>query len=192
MAKRKSLVNVNFNKNEIQNVVIENLSAAPSSPKKGQIYYDATLNMFGVYNNSAWVYLITQTVQDWASYSEAISWTGTYPSGTTYHEYSYVQIGKVVNGYIRLSYSTAGASNTVVTLDTNNFPTISPPSNADNNQTIIGCNGYIDTKDSLSVTSTNTRAWLIKSANTSGFQVKVQTNSIAAKCVIVSFRYMTN
>lgn len=192
MAKRKSLVNVNFNKNEIQYAVIENLAAAPSSPKKGQIYYDTTLNMFGVYNDSAWVYMTTQIVQDWTTYSGSISWTGTSPSGTTYHEYSYVQIGKSVNGYIRLRYTTGGASNTVVTLDTDNFPVISAPTNADNNQTIVGCNGYIDTQDSLSATSTNTRAWLIKSANASGFQVKVQTASIAAKCVIVSFRYMTN
>lgn len=57
MAKKKILINHDFNQNEIQKATVENLASAPSSPKKGQIYYDTTLNMFGVYNNSVWIYL---------------------------------------------------------------------------------------------------------------------------------------
>lgn len=57
MAKKKILINHDFNQNEIQKTVVENLASAPSSPKKGQIYYDTTLNAFGVYNNSTWIYL---------------------------------------------------------------------------------------------------------------------------------------
>lgn len=53
----KHLVNQNFNQNEIQNARIQNIASAPSSPVIGQIYYDTTLNQFGVYNGGSWVYL---------------------------------------------------------------------------------------------------------------------------------------
>ena len=38
----KYLSSINLSKNEIQNVVVHNLAAAPSNPKEGQIYYDTT------------------------------------------------------------------------------------------------------------------------------------------------------
>ena len=38
----KYLNSINLSKNEIQNVVVHNLAAAPSNPKEGQIYYDTT------------------------------------------------------------------------------------------------------------------------------------------------------
>lgn len=49
------LVPLNLNKNELQNGVIQNLSAAPSSPVTGQVYYDTTANAFKVWVGSAWV-----------------------------------------------------------------------------------------------------------------------------------------
>lgn len=51
------LSNQNYNKNEIQNVRVQNLASAPGTPVTGQIYYDTTLNQFGVYQNATWVYL---------------------------------------------------------------------------------------------------------------------------------------
>ena len=38
----KYLSSINLSKNEIQNVVVHNLAAAPSNPKEGQIYYDTS------------------------------------------------------------------------------------------------------------------------------------------------------
>ena len=48
------LTNLNLNKNEIQNVVIQPLAVAPSNPKEGQIYYNSTDKFIYRYNGTAW------------------------------------------------------------------------------------------------------------------------------------------
>jgi len=64
---KKFLTHIDLGKNELQNGVVQNLASAPSSPVKGQIYYDTTLNKFGVWNNSAWIYLGGSTASDVAN-----------------------------------------------------------------------------------------------------------------------------
>lgn len=49
------LTSVNFNQNEVQNVVIQNLAVAPSEPKEGQIYYDTTLKKVRTWNGERWI-----------------------------------------------------------------------------------------------------------------------------------------
>lgn len=46
---------LNLNKNEIQNAVIQNLSTAPSNPRTGQIYFNTTDNNIYRYNGTSWV-----------------------------------------------------------------------------------------------------------------------------------------
>lgn len=51
---KKEYRDLDLQGNEIQDVVIENLSSAPSNPSKGRIYYNTTDNNLYLYNNSTW------------------------------------------------------------------------------------------------------------------------------------------
>lgn len=48
------LTNLNLNKNEIQNAVIQPLPSPPESPVLGQIYFDTTDNMLKIWDGSKW------------------------------------------------------------------------------------------------------------------------------------------
>lgn len=51
---KKFLVDLDLNKNELQNAVIQNLAADPSNPYPGQTYFNTTTNRFRVYNGTSW------------------------------------------------------------------------------------------------------------------------------------------
>jgi hypothetical protein len=50
----KILNNLNLNKNELQNAVIQPLATAPTTPKKGQVFYDSEDSQLKVYDGSVW------------------------------------------------------------------------------------------------------------------------------------------
>lgn len=50
----KYLTNLDLNKNELQNPVLQNLATAPANPKKGQFYFDTVTNQGYIYNGTAW------------------------------------------------------------------------------------------------------------------------------------------
>ena len=48
------LTNINLNKNELQNAVIQPLATPPSAPREGQIYYNSADKFIYRYNGTAW------------------------------------------------------------------------------------------------------------------------------------------
>ena len=65
MAEKKILVDINLNKNELKQAVIENQGLPPSSPKDGQIYYNTTsglkgINVYKTGTTNAWKKLLDE------------------------------------------------------------------------------------------------------------------------------------
>ena len=52
MANKPVLVDLDLNKNELQNAVVQNLAATPASPKAGQIWYNTTDNLIYFYDGT--------------------------------------------------------------------------------------------------------------------------------------------
>lgn len=48
------LTNLNLNKNELQNAVIQNLAVAPENPKEGQIYFNSSEKEYYGFRNGQW------------------------------------------------------------------------------------------------------------------------------------------
>ena len=55
MASNKILVDLNLNKNELQNVAIQNLASAPSNPISGQIYFNTTDKKLYIFDGTNWI-----------------------------------------------------------------------------------------------------------------------------------------
>ena len=98
------LTNLDLNKNEIQNAVIQPLAVAPSNPKEGQIYYNSSDKFIYRYNGTAWgpIGVVYQQGSTTGAVITGLDNTGkvttTNVVGLTLTGYTPVEDGYVSNG----------------------------------------------------------------------------------------------
>lgn len=78
------LVNLNLNKNELQNAVIQPLATAPTNGILGQVYYNSTDHLMYQHNGTAWIAVgSVQDVQNASGTSFVTSGIATIPNAST-------------------------------------------------------------------------------------------------------------
>ena len=77
----KFLTDINLNKNELQNAVIQNLSTAPDNPKVGQVYYNTTDQLMYQYKRTS-AAGVTPATYAWLSVGSPEQYFGTVTSIT--------------------------------------------------------------------------------------------------------------
>ena len=92
------LVNLDLNKNELQNAKVQNLGSAPGSPADGQIYYNTNDNELYVYNGSGWV-----SLQEQGDITGVTAGTGLSGGGTS--------------GAVTVNFAPTGLSSATVATD---------------------------------------------------------------------------
>lgn len=121
------LTDIDLNKNELQNSVIQNLAAAPSNPVAGQIYFNTTQKAFYIYDGTKWVKMNDQegsvTSVDLSSSDSTLAITGgpITSSGTIDVKHANLVTAKTTQGLYPIAFdahghiTSAGAAQTIPT-----------------------------------------------------------------------------
>lgn len=122
----KFLTNLDLNKNQLQNAVIQPLATAPSNAVTGQVYYNTTNKLLYQYDGTAWKAIGVEytlptasattlggvkvgdglSIADGVLSVDSIGWSDVQDKPTTLAGYGIVD-AKIVNGVITLGSATA-------------------------------------------------------------------------------------
>lgn len=155
---RPVLTNLDLTKNQILNVVGQNLASAPSSPVEGQFYFDTTLHQFGVYQNGTWTYLgaaaanaITRAVAAGGA-NELLVAAGADRTVQAFTSNGLLKIasGVVANAVAGTDYVTGASTNT---LTNKTFDANGTGNSVSNIETADFASNVVDTDTSLAANS---------------------------------------
>lgn len=112
---KKFLTDIDLNKNELQNPVIQNLAAAPASPKEGQVYHNTADHQMYRYDGTNWV-----AIGDISA--AAVTVTRNTGSGDTLASYTISQGGVALTPTIDIPKDYLVKSAEIKTVSTPNVP----------------------------------------------------------------------
>lgn len=145
----------------------------------------ATTDTTVVINAGVLKKVLRSTQVDYAAWSGTDTWDGSAPSGTETHLYGYKVEGKTVTGWIRLEYSSGGATNTYVEVELSAFPTPAIPAYVGAGEMAFAANGFLATSSTSSpVTS---RAWLYEASG--ALKLKILAASNGYRFAMATFTY---
>ena len=109
------LVDIDLNKNELQNATIQNLATDPSNGVAGQLYYNTAVNKLRVYNGTEWVNLEKGTgtvtsigISNTTDGSLTITGTPVTTSGTINIEHTNTVDAKTTSGIYPITFDGNG------------------------------------------------------------------------------------
>lgn len=125
--------------------------------------------------------------------SSGITWNGTAPSGTTNHQYRWNQIGNLVTLYITLVYTTAGASNTQVTIVLPaDCPTPFSPTGLTAASDVLYSGSAIVSTTTTTIITTARTCMLRRNVANNGFDVIATAPTAGQRFVSIIIQYLTN
>ena len=106
----------NFNQTELRRAILQNLSAAPTSPApiKGQLYFDTVLNKIGLYNGTSWDYPTYSPVTSVSGTAPIVSTGGTAPTLSISPASGSLAGSMSLSDYVKLAASTALNTNSAI------------------------------------------------------------------------------
>ena len=106
----------NFNQTELRRAILQNLSAAPTSPApiKGQLYFDTVLNKIGIYNGTSWDYPTYNPVTSVSGTAPIVSTGGTVPTLSISPASGSLAGSMSLSDYVKLAASTALNTNSAI------------------------------------------------------------------------------
>jgi hypothetical protein len=159
------LVNLNLNKNELQNAAIQNLAVAPLNPGNGQIYFNTIDDTIYFWDSTKWV----------GTGGDITSVNGTYPIETTYGVGPTANSGDVTISIVPATSTQSGSLSAVDKLKLNSATS----SNIIDSIIIRDGNGNFDANDIIvnNIDATNGTIDDIIVSNTLGSNTMIITAS---------------